>query len=94
MLTQEYKTSPEYRCDECTLSKGRPVTFTSKKDLRRHLLHTNIHKAAPAARCSCGVTVTRKDAMRSHRRTCRESTVALDADAGGSGQGSMGMQQT
>ena len=84
-----------YRCDECSQSRGKLVTFTCMKDLRRHLNHTAIHNASPVARCSCGRTVVRKDAMRSHRKRCTGYYVPLE-DAEGSEQSStgQGMQQT
>jgi len=85
MLTQEKKTSQAalgspYQCDECTQSKGRPITFSSRKDLHRHLTRTVTHNAPPArvARCSCGkIVVTRKHATRMHRRFCRRNTEGL-----------------
>jgi hypothetical protein len=55
-----------YQCDKCTQSKGKPVTFSCNKDLQRHLNRTVTHNAPPVARCSCGKTVTRKDATRIH----------------------------
>jgi len=47
----------QYQCDECTQSKCRPITFSSKKDLHRHLTRTVTHNAPLVARCSCGKTV-------------------------------------
>ena len=93
MLTEEKKAPHPYKCDECSKSRGRPVVFTCRKDLRRHLRTTLIHNALPVARCSCGTTVTRKDAMHSHRRYCQGTTVFLDeANAEGRGQGSMALR--
>ncbi|KAN0103747.1 hypothetical protein V8E52_011669 [Russula decolorans] len=96
-LTEPSQAEPEapFKCDDCTQSRGKPVTFSCRKDLERHLHRTVTHGAPAVARCSCGKTVTRKDAMRMHRKYCDGFTVPLD-DAEGSGQSSTGQgtQQT
>lgn len=65
----------ELKCHDCNKS------FNSKKDLNRHLRTTKAHNGRIVARCSCGRTVTRKDAMASHRRYCRGTTEELEPDA-------------
>lgn len=57
-------------CEECTKTRGRLVSFNCRKDLGRHMRTTKAHNARAVARCSCGKTVTRKDAKKSHRRCC------------------------
>ena len=65
----------ELKCFECNKS------FNSKKDLNRHLRTTKVHNGRVVARCSCGKTVTRKDALASHRRYCRGTTEELEPEA-------------
>jgi hypothetical protein len=65
----------EIRCSECTESEGKPVTFKSERSLQRHLTGTKKHNARPILRCSCGTVVVRKDAMHSHRNSCKEGTI-------------------
>lgn len=65
----------ELKCSDCNKS------FNSKKDLNRHLRTTKAHNGPIVARCSCGRTVTRKDAMASHRRYCRGTTEEIEPDA-------------
>ena len=62
------KPAQKFKCDPCN------KTFTLDKDLQRHLHKTKAHNAPVVARCSCGKTVTRKDAMRSHRKSCPRGT--------------------
>jgi len=81
----------EFQCAECTLSKGRPVTFKGERSYQRHLTRTKKHNAPPILGCSCGAEVVRKDAMRSHRKTCNGTTVPLDAYAEGQGPMDQGM---
>ncbi|KAH9956344.1 hypothetical protein BC827DRAFT_1232179, partial [Russula dissimulans] len=64
-------------CVTCEQLTGQAKGFTTKKDLKRHLMTTKMHKASPVARCSCGKTVTRLDAMKSHRRSCLEGRTIL-----------------
>ncbi len=76
--TQVKPKSKRFKCDECTQRTGKAVTFSCKKDLRRHLYRTNTHNAPPVARCSkCGKTVTRLDGMQMHRNSCQGSTILL-----------------
>ncbi|KAI0268416.1 hypothetical protein BGY98DRAFT_1020055 [Russula aff. rugulosa BPL654] len=65
----------EIRCSECTESEGKPVTFKCVRSLQRHLTGTKKHNARPILRCSCGTVVVRKDAMHSHRNSCKEGTI-------------------
>jgi hypothetical protein len=64
----------EFECERCTKAQGFIVSFTCPKDLRRHMETTKAHNARAVAYCSCGKSVTRRDAMRSHRRHCRRGT--------------------
>ena len=56
------------KCDACN------EYFNCEKDRKRHLTKTKVHNAPVVARCSCGKTVTRKDAMRIHRKYCPRGT--------------------
>ena len=69
----------KFVCDECTKTQGHTVSFSCRKDLRRHIFHTKAHNARPVAFCSCGTSVTRKDAMRSHHASCRGTTIEAEA---------------
>lgn len=62
----------ELECGQCNRS------FNCKKDLRRHQRSTKAHGAPEVAKCSCGKGVTRIDAMKSHRRFCRGTTLPPD----------------
>ena len=79
------KPAKEFKCVECTRSKGKPITFKSAKSLQRHLTRTKAHNAQPVLRCSCGVKVVRRDAIGMHRKYCRGRTEPLDDDAGTEG---------
>ena len=61
--------------DEVHECKPCKKTFNCKKDLYRHLRTTKAHNATPVAVCTCGKSVTRIDAMRSHRSYCRGTTL-------------------
>lgn len=50
------------------------TSFKGKRELRRHQTATKAHGAEPVGECSCGKTVTRRDAMASHRRYCKKGT--------------------
>ncbi|KAH9995899.1 hypothetical protein BJV74DRAFT_911485 [Russula compacta] len=65
-----------FECEECTEAKGRSVSFNSNKDLMRHKSTTKAHNAQAVLRCSCGKTVTRKDAMRLHHKSCAGYTLS------------------
>ena len=69
----------ELECGQCNRS------FNCKKDLRRHQRSTKAHGAPEVAKCSCGKGVTRVDAMKSHRRFCRGSTLPPDGTTVGNG---------
>jgi len=67
-----YRPVTDWICDECSWLQRQTVSFNSKKDLRRHKSTTKAHKAPPIARCSCGKTVSRKDALAIHWKSCRK----------------------
>ena len=69
----------ELECGQCNRS------FNCRKDLRRHQRSTKMHGAPEVAKCSCGKGVTRVDAMKSHRRFCRGSTLPPDGTTVGNG---------
>ena len=50
------------------------TSFKGKRELHRHRTTTKAHNAPVVARCTCGKTVTRKDAMRTHRKYCPRGT--------------------
>ena len=64
------KPSTEFVCEECTRRQGCIVSFNCNKDLNRHRRTTKVHRGPAVAECSCGKTVSRKDARRLHRRHC------------------------
>jgi hypothetical protein len=67
------------RADKVHECKPCKKFFNSAKDLHRHLRSTRAHNAPPVAYCTCGKSVTRKDAMRSHRSYCRGTTLEPEA---------------
>ena len=67
------------RADKVHECKPCKKFFNSKKDLHRHLRSTKAHNARPVAYCTCGKSVTRTDAMRSHRAYCQGTTVETGA---------------
>jgi hypothetical protein len=68
------KPATEFVCSACTKDQGRLVSFNCAKDLRRHIRTTKAHNARAVAFCSCGKSVTRRDAMKTHRKYCRSNT--------------------
>jgi hypothetical protein len=68
-------------CEECTLAKGSRVSFNCRKDLMRHRATTKAHGAHMVLFCSCGKGVTRRDAMKLHRRWCNGHTLPQPATA-------------
>jgi hypothetical protein len=73
------KRATKFVCEECTKTEGRLVSFNCEKDRQRHKRTTRAHNAPPVAFCSCGTSVTRRDAMKSHRAYCRGTTVEPEA---------------
>jgi hypothetical protein len=66
----------EFVCEECSKTRGYPVSFNCSKDLQRHKRTTKAHNACAVVYCSCGTGVTRKDAMKSHHQSCEGVIVA------------------